>query len=307
MKHFLLKLISFLVPFFILILSSIFIPPTPRVTKSYIFGKIKKDSLLKNVPPPRIIFIGGSNLSFGINSKLIKDSLGLNPINTGIAGNIGLIFMLDNTLPYIQSGDIVIVSPEYDHFFDRYAYGSEELLRTILDVSHDEWRMLKKEQYVNIFPYFIKYAVSKIMPSEYFNVKEVALYGVNSFNEYGDVNKHWKMEKPSLPFSTGISGQFNYSVVDELWKFRDKVVQKNAILFIAYPGIQASSFENSKTQIMQVASELKKKGFSLLGSPERYMMPESLVFDTAYHLTENGANYRTNLFIEDLKELINLK
>lgn len=304
MKKLINKIFAFILPFVLLLASSIFLPPTPRVSKSYIFGKIGKDSLLKKVPKPRLVFIGGSNLSFGINSKMLRDSLKINPINTGIAGNIGLLFMLESTLQYIQPGDIVIVSPEYEQFFGRYAYGSEELLRTILDVSPKDWRKLNIDQCINILPYFVKFAVSKIMPGEYIDIKEDPLYGVNSFNEFGDVNKHWKMEKPTLPFSTGISGHLNYKVIVELQKFKDEVEQKKATLFIGFPGIQLASYNNSKDQITEVASELKEKGFPLLGTPERYVMPESLVFDTAYHLTEDGMEYRTRLIIEDLEPYV---
>ena len=82
---------------------------------------------------------------------MIKDSLNLNPIDTGIHGNIGLIYMMDNTLPYIKSGDIVVVSPEYQEFYGTVAYGKEELLRTIIDISPSVERLFgyKSEELLN--------------------------------------------------------------------------------------------------------------------------------------------------------------
>jgi hypothetical protein len=302
MKKFLLKLTLFLLIIALVFVLGIILPPTPRASKSNLFSKINKDSLLQKVKSPRIIFVGGSNLSFGLNSKMIKDSLNINPINTGIHVRLGLMYMMDSTLPYIQSGDIVVVSPEYVHFFREAAYGGEELLRIVLDVSPSEWNRLRKEQWLHIISYIPKYSLSKFKLTEYVNVKENNIYGVNSFNEFGDVYTHWKLEKQIiLPFGPS-SAQPNYSVINELRIFREKLKKRGAFLFITFPGYQSTSFENQRASIMMVEAELKNSKFCLLGTPERYKMPDSLMFNTPYHLSKIGVDYRTQLLIEDLKK-----
>lgn len=238
---------------------------------------------------------------------MIKEELGLNPINTGIYASIGLIYMMESSLTYIQSGDIVVVTPEYHHFYGTFAYGDEQLLRTVMDVSPSDKMKLRKEQWLNFVFYLPRYAFSKFAPYEYFNVTESNLYGVNSFNEYGDHDTHWNLRKqPFLP-SKPITEQFNYLVLNELYDFSKKLEEKGAFLFIAFPGFQAASFENNRVQIMKLEEELKKKDFSLLGTPERYMMPDSLMFNTSYHLSKEGVDYRTQLLIDDIKNNESLK
>jgi hypothetical protein len=304
MKKFLLKIMLFVSIFVLISISVIFLPVTPRASKSLLFSKINKDSLLQNVISPRIIFIGGSNLSFGLNSTMIKESLRLNPINTAVHAGTGLIYMLDNTLPYIQSGDIIVVAPEYNFFYGKLAYGEEELLRTILDVSPSELWGLRIKQYANIIEYIPKYFNSKIKTSEYFDIEESVLYGIKSFNEYGDVYTHWELEKQEFPPVESIPGRFNYSVINALYDFKKSCIEKRAILFITFPGFQSASFENSKEKIMKVDAELKKKDINLLGTPERYSMPDSLMFNSPYHLSKKGVDYRTQLLIEDLKDAL---
>ena len=136
MKKFILRILFFFFVLFLFFILGLILPATPQATKSILFSKIAKDSLLKNVPSPRIIFIGGSNLNMGLNSQLIKDSLGLNPINTSITVNIGLIYMMDDMLKYIKKGDVVIAAPEYAQYYNKDAYGGEPLLRIIFDVPH---------------------------------------------------------------------------------------------------------------------------------------------------------------------------
>lgn len=73
--------------------------------------------------PPRIIFVGGSNLAFGLDSQRIKDSLNINVINYGLHAGIGLKYMVDDISTYARKGDIIVFAPEYSHFYSGLAYG----------------------------------------------------------------------------------------------------------------------------------------------------------------------------------------
>ena len=303
MKKFISKLILFSLTFIVFILAlGLGLPATPRVSKSLLFAKIKKDSLLKNSLSPRIIFIGGSNLSFGLNSQIIKDSLGLNPINTAIHASIGLQHMMNNTIQYVNEGDIIVIAPEYQQFFGRFVYGGEELLRTIAEV---KYAPLKINQIKNIYKFFPKLAFSKINPFNYIFVRESDVYSVNSFNEYGDQDAHWGLEQKKIVPTLGIDYDYNPNTLKLIDDFRIRLNKKNASLYITYPSFQASSFDNNIKQIKKVQNELINSGFELLGYPKRYRMNDSLMFDTTYHLSKEGVDLRTQLLIEDIKNIKN--
>ena len=304
MKKFLSKISLFCLIFILMVFVLVFLSPTPQASKSLLFSKIKKDLLLEKEESPRIIFVGGSNLSFGLNSKMIKDSLDLNPINTGIHAGIGLIYMMESTLPYIREGDIVVLVPEYSQFLDDNSYGGLELFRTIMDVKKSDLFKLNLKQFFGILKYFPNYALSKMNYHEYFNVEESDIYSVDSFNEFGDVNAHWKMKKQDFYPIVKNSENLNYSVFDEIVKFERKIKEKKAILFISYPGLQKTSFENLKEEIKNIEKIYKENNFIILGTPERYMMPESMMFNTPYHLLKSGVDLRTSLLIEDIKKAL---
>lgn len=211
---------------------------------------------------------------------------------------------MDNTLPFIRSGDIVVVSPEYNHFYGDFAYGSDELLRTVMDIEFTRITKLRWKQWTNFFSFIPRYAINKFDPTEYHKNEGDDIYGAHSFNEYGDAYKHWKLKKINFDADVAINGNFNYSVLNELSKFKQQVIAKGAVFFITFPGIQASAFDNLKSQIMKVETELKKKRFTLIGSPERYKMADSLMFNSSYHLIKKGVDYRTALLIQDLKKAL---
>lgn len=303
MKKLFLKIVLFLLPGMLFLWICIALPATPKVNKSLLFAKIKKDSLLVNVPNPRIIFIGGSNLSFGLNSQLIKNALKINPINTGITASTGLIFMMENTLQFIQKGDLVVLVPEYSQFYNDFAIGNEELYRTILDVKFSDILSFNYQQFKDFVCFVPRYAMTKLNSEEYGEFPENKIYSVNSFNSYGDAYKHWDSTKEKFePY--GLEGDLDMNVIEKMENFKNKVEDKGGILFVSYPGYEMNSFNIGFGSIKTIEEEYKNKGFKLLGTPERYAMPDSLTYNTPYHLIKKGLDYRTQLLIEDLKNAL---
>jgi hypothetical protein len=304
LRVFVLKLLAFLfVPAAALLAVALLVPPTPRAATSLLFAKLDKDALLRDTPGPRLILVGGSNLSFGINSQLLKDELGVNPINTGLHASLGLTYMLESTLPYVRSGDLVVLIPEYSHYYGGRAYGSEELLRTVIDVDRRSSSMLSARQWANIAQYLPKLALSKLRPGEYSyrQSAEAGVYERRSFNQYGDACIHWGLVKQPFAAHAPASGPFNDGAVADIKAFEQRLRERGAVLYLSFPGFQAASFANMRAQIAEVETKLRASGLLLLGTPERYAMPEEYMFDTPYHLTKAGVDLRTRRLIADLR------
>ncbi|MEO5943125.1 MAG: hypothetical protein ABIP30_04335 [Ferruginibacter sp.] len=301
MKQFLKKILFFLIPVTIFLFSGLFIPATPRASKSFLFADTYKDSMLKNIPSPRMIFVGGSNLSFGLNSYEIKDSLNLNPINTGVNVGLGLKYMLTNTLQYLKKGDTVILIPEYEIFYEAYDAVSDELFRTIVDVAPHKIKDLSFKQEISLLQYVPKFSLTKFDPTEYFRFKESDVYSVNSFDKFGDVNAHWNL--PDRGYTpTGIDGKFNQNIIAKIKEFENAAQNLGAVVFITFPSLDELSFNLSKEKVLQTQNILRLNKFNLLGNAERYIMPKEMMFNTKYHLNKKGVEYRTKLLIEDFKK-----
>ena len=314
MRKFLSKIMWFVLVFSIPFIVGMFLPATTRASKSILYTSLQKDSLMKNVASPRIIFIGGSNVYFGIDGQIIKDSLRLNPINDGIYAGIGLVYMMANALEYIKENDIVVVVPEYHQFYNDYAYLGDvpELVNIIFNININKVRLLDLKQLIPVVTYLPRYSISKFSPNQYFNIKkdskyfniqQDSIYGVNSPNKYGNSYKHWTMKKKNFePYWDMCTGDINISVIEKIKALETAIKNKKASLYISYPGLQDASYLNSKTGIKVMEFYFKKYGFNILGTPERYIMPDSMLFDTPYHLNKKGMEYRTKLFIEDFKK-----
>ncbi|MEP6467366.1 MAG: hypothetical protein ABJB05_13740 [Parafilimonas sp.] len=265
-----------------------------------------KDSLLRNTASPRIIFVGGSNLSFGLNSQMIKDSLHLNPVNTAIHASLGLKFMMDNTLQYVRNGDIIILVPEYEHFYRNYNFTSEELFHLIFDADKSKIKLMNIPQLLSLASFAPKYSLSKFDIEEHKYVLEQGVYSSRAYNKFGDISSLYRGNKkePFAPYEMSASeNDFNNEVIKQIKIFQSLLYQKKASLYLSYPCLQDTTYHNLKNQIAKVQKELNESGLTILGTPERYMMPDSLMFNTPYHLNNIGAKYRTTLFIADFKKV----
>lgn len=304
MKKFIFKIIIFLAILGFLFFLGIFIPATPASKNNMLAFKIQKDSLLRATESPRIIFVGGSNLVFGLNSQIIKDSLRVNPINNGLVINVGLIYMMNDVLPYIRKNDIIILAPEYQLYFGKLSYGGNDLFRLLMDVDRKGFRHLEFNQYLSFARSAPIYVLNKFKYQNYF-INDENIYGKDIFNKYGDSEFHWSFDYREFEKFKPINSSFNREVLKKIGLFEKEVKSKGAKLFVTFPSCQQSYLEDILSNVEKVQNELKSSGFDVIGTPRRYSFPDSLIFDSPYHLNKKGVDLRTLYFIKDLESFPN--
>jgi len=306
-KNFLLKAFILISTILIFLVAAVFLPAKSG-RQNILYTQIDKNKLLKNTPGPRLIFVGGSNLAYGLDSKRIKDSLNINPINTGIHINIGLKYMLANTFQYVKKNDIIILSAEYQQFYGNLAEGEGELFSLVTDVVPQTKGLLDYKQCFKLMQLVPEFAQSKLRPMllfyKYPKDTIIGRYDRKAFNAYGDACAHWKLSAENPKPYPAITQSFNDDILKTLISFRDAVNLKKAKLYITFPGYQYSSYKASVAAVKQVERQLKDHHFLLISSPEEYIIPDNMIFDTPYHLTKKGVDYRTGLLIRDLKKAL---
>lgn len=288
--------------------SIILLPSNPSISDGLLYGKFAKDSLLLNTDNNRLIFVGGSNLSFGLNSKMLKDSLKLNPINTAIHAGIGLEYMLENTWQYIKEGDIIVIAPEYAHFTTNSIHGGKEMIITMAEVDRFIFfRKLSAEQLCYFFKELPHYCLNKLNPMSYLISRDkYSIYGKYSFNEFGDAIRHYKLPNERIDSLSKLYSinDFNDRSIDILREFRDECVKIGANVFISYPAFHNTTSLGSGPLIDYVDSTLRVNDFGVISNPYDYIMEDTLFFNTGYHLNYKGVQVRTSRLIRDLQKVL---
>lgn len=314
MKRFIKQLFIISILLIILLTGSLFLIPDYTARESALAVMPDKHRMLRETTSPRIIFLGGSNLCFGLDSRRIADTFNMPVVNLGLHAGIGLKFMMEDLKPYIRKDDIIVLSTEYTDYYSNQYYGNIELVSMLFDIypgglGHldlNHWRMLVPAvfKYAAIkiikIPRIIRYYASDIR----INNEDIGYYNKYSFNEFGDTYLHWQLDNiPFAPYPGNVQEvHLNQNALDEIEGFSKYVNEKNAFIILLPPVLQSSTYKNQQKIIYRIDSTLKIKDIPFFKEPSEYCFPDSLFFNTPYHLNKKGIYKRTNLTINNLKD-----
>lgn len=272
-----------------------------------------KHMLLENAKSPKIIFVGGSNLPYSLDSSRISEEFQMPVVNMGINAGIGLRYMMYDTLPFVKKNDVVVLIPEYEHFYSSVYYGNMDLVPILFDIFPQGKQFISIQQWQKLAPYVFKYAAKKIVniPRNLINKYEPksTIIGDDerrSFNNFGDVNTHWGKESKIVGCSKKSAGQekVNEFVLSDIKKLKNNLQKRGAYLVLLPPAYQECSFNNQQYIINKIETKLKETELAYLTAPLLSRFSDNLFYDSTYHLTKQGVDLRTTRVIEDLRKQI---
>lgn len=311
MKKFLIKLLLFCILIIVITAIPLFYIPNRQFNNSILAVLPDKHKMLASAISPKIVFVGGSNVSMSLNSKMVADAYHLPVINNSIALWLGLKFMINDVKPFINKGDIIVLSPEYscyDESLDKTGFeGYEPLLTVLFEIYPAGEKYIDAKQWLHLLEFVPHYIASAIK----YDITDRRNPDLNKspkkdFNQYGDLYTHWSQAK--IPYKTEDqctgNEKLNPDVIPFLKKFHQYVLSKGATLVILPPPLQSVSYKNQYFIIQKIALALKQNGLPLLADPGRYKFDDKYTNDFSYHLTKVGVDIRTKLVIEDLAKVI---
>lgn len=239
----------------------------------------------------KILLIGGSNVGFGFDSQMLLNAFNMPVFNTGTHGGIGLRLQIEFFKDYINKGDIVVIMPEYEQFYGLFL-GDEAMIRIVASDTNLKNKMSVR-QIIHSVSYTFLALVDMVEMTDFTGV-----YGSCSLNKYGDVSEYRKhiMINPK-----NIEGKIDYEAITYLKSFVDSCPSSIVLLPPVY---QDKSFDINIDKINQIDRILSENGIGYDAKPSRYRFDDSLMYDTPYHCTTEGAIIRTNLVIEDIQRVL---
>jgi hypothetical protein len=285
---------------------------------NYLAAVLEKDRLIRTTPSPKIILVGGSNLAFGIDSRMVRDSLDVNVVNMGLYARLGLRYMLAQVKPYIRPGDVVVIVPEYDQFYGKFSEGDNTLNTALLYAPADRIGDFIKSYSVidvvlrprveNVRRGFLQGTADLFgVKNKYFPPDTNPVYNRRSFNEYGDMTSHLgrKGMNPNSIFVSELppSKEFNTRTLDILNDIGDAARARGAHAYFLFPSYIDRSYAINTVAISSLERRLRKgMRIPILGGPREFVYPSSWFFDTRYHLNQAGRGPRTLRVIDILRQ-----
>ncbi len=239
-------------------------------------------------------------MAFSLDSQMIEQKTSYSVVNLGLDANLGLRFILKDAKRFMKKDDIIIISPEYDHFGIASLDGDGLTLVRLIAVDPRALGSLTSfHQIKNIFSNLLS-----IINIEFESVIADgqcldAVYCRRSFNKYGDVTAHLTM--PSNPVVKGLffPTQPNAESMALIKNFSEFADKQSVKVFYSFPPLAKASFDQNGEFIMTIFNALQKiPNLIILGAPEVYIYNDDLFFDTMYHLNAEGRNKRTSTLIQ---------
>ena len=308
MKRFLRRFALLLLLFVTLHLVLVFVIPADR--NQYLNAYNRKQQLLDEVPSPRIIFMGGSNTAFGLDSRMVMDSLKLPVINHGLHGGIGLRFPMTEALPRLRQGDIVVLQAEYSIFFEETcnAETMPKLMAAtrwqgVARLSAAEWNvvlsgmpMLALSHLKRLMLYPFRHSFNTPAARDHF------VYTASGFNEYGDEVSH--LQFPATPYAASAYKEtrpVRPAFIRWLRDILHDMEQRGVRLVMLPPACVDSYFTGHYNS--GIADALRSIGHPYIVQPATMTVPDSLAFDSGYHLNAHGIELNTRRIIGILSSI----
>ena len=282
---------------------ALFLIPNKKIPDNSLFASIDKHQRLSSLQTPKVILVGGSNLPFGIKSQMIEEALDMPVVNMGLHAGLGMNFILSEVEKNIHEEDIVVVSLEYHHFLSKSMYNGEDVLAALLfDVNRGCLQYINPDQWIALLPNLCLYATKKIINISQQSVDSFeSLFTRESFNMYGDEVAHYGLPSSVQSGLKPVLGNMVYKkAIRRLVRFRNFVELQGAHFMLTACPFPEMQFSLDGSTIENIVKTVKSEGIPFRIEPWDCSFPDSLMFNSFFHLTEKGAEIRTSQLIDSL-------
>ncbi len=286
----------------------------PADENSYLKEYLHKVRLLESTHGKRIIFVGGSSVAFGNDSKTIGDSLGMPVVNFGLHAGIGIKYPLEDCLAYVHKGDVVVIQMEYANYFNG---GNGEASTWALFMQATNWRRAHtlnsaQWQYVirgvprvawGSLQRLVRYPLTGSLNLE--NAPDKFQYTRYGFNEWGDEVGHYKKAPATILQSGRNIGDSD--VDDEFMRWLKRCVSEfeaSGVKVVFLPPVCTwNYFRTAYSPKIEKAQQKIGKPFA--ASAQAMVLNDSCAFDGGYHVNHAGVRQNTQNIISALRPILN--
>jgi len=262
----------------------------------------------------KAVFIGGSNLLFGLDTAIMAAELQRPVVNMGINAGLPLRVILNQGTARLKSGDIAVFSLEYPLYSDD-GKPSAGHLDYLLSHPAELYQLPVRD----IAQTYLLSSAARVLqgyqglPSGFDTRK--GLYGAHNINKQGDqINseKHkqqlWMLEGMAgkLPKHYGRDFTEDTQGIEILVELSKALKQRGICpLFIPPPMMDRPEYRRTPEQeyYAKLPDYLRSKGLDYLLTPLDFMYPEADFFDTPFHLTAEKRSTHTLRLGRQLKAL----
>jgi len=275
-----------------------------------------KDAALARIPGPRLLLVGGSAVHFGFDADRITTALGVETFNYGAHGGLDLTYLLDRAERVARPGDTVLLAIEYPLYRTPVPFTA---LPVFFSSFHDKrfWWRMPVDLWLDYASQYDPRLVLRAAADNLTHWKRAPLserpggYRVATIDARGSergasraqvtprmrelVAQDRQLIRPldrSSPGSRAVAG------------FVRRQQERGVAVLAGWPpSLRRVEYDEpvAYRMLADLRSFWQDLRVPVIGTPDRFMVPDEAVFDTSFHMNETGQAMVTAALIEALR------
>ena len=263
----------------------------------------------------KIIFVGGSSLAFGLDAKLLSETLQRPVINFGLYATLGTKVMLDYSKKAIEAGDIVVLAPEMNAQTWSLYFNAEAMWQAV-DGHFGLLRYLDSEDVPAMLGGVWKFAASKLKYMSA-DMNDLGIYSASSFDDYGFIRYNRDKDYNTMTggVDAGMPIDFDTAMIAEdfIEYVNDYIAyaqEKGATVYLsACPMNEAALAADLTMEDLENYVAFLNDNFDceILGDPNNMIYRTGYFYDSNFHLNSAGATVHTRQLALDLAPILGIE
>ncbi len=255
------------------------------------------------LPSPKLMFLGGSNVRFGLSCALAERETGVPCVNAGFLADVGMDLMALKFEPLLHAGDVVYIPLAYEQYL-----WSREFVETQRDAAYlftEDREALRQmplsRQMHALFYYDLPYLASAVAENvlAWTGQRRKAggsrVFGAQNLNAWGDETGHTAQQAqdyaaiiaraPAIAPDVERFEPERYYYTQALERFLQWARAHDVKVVGGLPQT-VDEFLIPQGVISRVRGIFERNGQSFIELPNHSQYPRDCFFDSLYHLTE---------------------
>lgn len=277
----------------------------------------RKREVAQKAPHPRIFFVGGSGVLYGISAGLLTESLGRSVVNFGIHAALPLDFLLEEVKRQALSGDTVMLILEYEYY--------NQDRSSLNDVS-TKYLLAAEPQFLKTKPWKEKVKLALETPgasatailwcsrreieSERNRIRQetkqlIDQYGDRTLEDRKELTLQQKKNLQAMTAGSLANSADDFSSpTTEIVEFVQWAHANDISVLAGFPctiAFEAYNSELAKTRLASIRQMLVDLQVPVVIDAEGSLFSSEYFFDSPYHLNARGVEKRTEQVQESLE------
>jgi hypothetical protein len=273
----------------------------------------RKVSIVRAISGPRLLLVGGSNVTFGLSAGTIEEQTGVKTVNMGTHAGWDVDYILHWIEQTARPGDTVLLALEYQLYVNRL--GSETHDDYILARDPDYFRQLPPLEKIDMATRVLFKRIQKglnirlhgeKLPRPHPPYTNGAFYIDNHGDETGNTAvdaANPDIAEPVPPLLDGIAST-DTSGFDQVRRFIAWARAHGVTVLATFPNVvyrRGYDDPNAREAIREIADFYSAEGVPVVGTARDAMYPADQFFEMPYHLTHDAAIRRTMRLLPALR------